>query len=74
METTTTPKTIITENEMREEILEAKRRLCLLLMGLSEDTITDNELDIMLLLSKDEQLQSLFETRTKKQYLIHGTK
>lgn len=44
----------------KEEILEAKRKLYLLLMKLNKDTITDNELDIMLLLSKDEQIQSLF--------------
>lgn len=43
---------------MKEEILEAKRRLYLLLMN-GEDTITDNEVDIMLLLSKDEQIQSV---------------
>jgi len=51
---------------MKEEILETKRRLCLLLMKLNEDTITDNEVDIMFLLSKDEQIQSLFETYKKK--------
>lgn len=51
---------------MKEEILEAKRRLYLLLMKLNEDTITDNEVDIMLLLSKDEQIQSLFETEEIK--------
>ena len=51
---------------MEEEILEAKRRLYLLLMKLNEDSITDNEVDIMFLLSKDEQIQSLFETQTKK--------
>jgi hypothetical protein len=50
---------------MKEEILEAKRRLYLLLMKLNEDTITDNEADLMFLLSKDEQIQSLFETQTK---------
>ena len=53
-------------NRMKEEILEAKRRLYLLLMKLNEDSITDNEVDIMFLLSKDEQIQSLFETQTKK--------
>ena len=45
-------------NRMKEEILEAKRRLYLLLMKLNEDSITDNEVDIMFLLSKDEQIQS----------------
>lgn len=52
---------------MREEILEAKRRLYSLLMKLNENTITDNEVDIMILLSKDEQIQSLFEN-TKKTF------
>ena len=51
---------------MKEEILEAKRRLYLLLMKLNEDSITDNEVDIMFLLSKDEQIQSLFEIPKKK--------
>lgn len=51
---------------MKDEILEAKRRLYLLLMKLNENTITDNEVEIMFLLSKDEQIQSLFEERTKK--------
>ena len=46
---------------MKEEILEAKRRLYLLLMKLNENTITDNEINIMFLLSKDEQIQSLFK-------------
>ena len=52
--------------KIKEEILEAKRRLYLLLMKLNEDTITDNEVDIMFLLSKDEQIHSLFETQKKK--------
>lgn len=52
--------------EEQRKILEAKRRLFLLLMKLNEDTITDNEVDIMFLLSKDEQIQSLFETHKKK--------
>lgn len=46
---------------MKEEILEAKRKLYSLLMKCSEDDITNNELDIMILLSKDAQIQSLFE-------------
>jgi hypothetical protein len=50
---------------MTEEILEAKRRLYLLLMKLDEVTITDNEVDIMFLLSKDEQIQSLFNIANK---------
>jgi hypothetical protein len=51
---------------MKVEILEAKRRLYLLLMKLDEDTITDNEVEIMFLLSKDEQIQSLFDNAKKK--------
>ena len=48
---------------MKEEILEAKRRLYLLLMKLNEDLITDNEVEMMFRLSTDEQIQSLFETQ-----------
>jgi hypothetical protein len=51
---------------MKEEILETKRRLYLLLMKLDEDTITDNEVEILFLLSKDEQIQTLFENAKKK--------
>lgn len=51
---------------MKEEILEAKRRLYLLLMKLDKDIITDNEIEIIFLLSKDEQIQSLFENAKKK--------
>ena len=46
---------------MKEQILEAKRKLYLLLMKLDVNTITDNELNILLSLSEDEQIQSLFE-------------
>lgn len=46
---------------MEQEILEAKRNLYALLLKLDEDTITDNEVDIVYLLSKDEQIKSLFE-------------
>jgi len=51
---------------MKVEILMAKCRLYLLLIKLDEDTITDNEVEIILLLSKDEQIQSLFEKKKKK--------
>ena len=54
---------------MKEEILEAKRRLYLLLLNkpkLDNRGLTDNEVDIMFLLSKDEQIQSLFENAKKK--------
>jgi len=47
--------------KMEKEILETKRRLYLLLMELTEDVITDNEVDIMFLLSKDEQIQSILK-------------
>jgi len=50
---------------MKEDILQTKRNLYLLLMKLNNDTITDNEVDIMLLLSKDKQIQLLFETTNK---------
>jgi len=50
---------------MKEEILEAKRELYSLLLKLNEDTITDNELDIMCSLAKDEQIQSLLNAKTK---------
>ena len=48
---------------MKEEILNAKRKLYSLLLKLDEETITENELDIMYLLSKDEQIQNLFNLR-----------
>jgi len=46
---------------MEEQILEAKQKLYSLLIKLNENIITDNEVDIMFLLSKDEQIQSLFK-------------
>ena len=51
---------------MKEEILEAKRRLYLLLLELDEKTITDNEVELLFRLSTDRQIQSLFETQSKK--------
>ena len=51
---------------MKEEILEVKRRLYLLLLKLDEKTITDNEVELLFRLSTDRQIQSLFETETKK--------
>lgn len=54
---------------MKEEILEAKRKLYLLLMRLDEDTITDNEVDIMFLLSKDKQIQLLFESSVRNNFI-----
>lgn len=50
---------------MKLGILEAKHKLYLLLMKLDEGTITDNEVEIMFLLSKDEQIQSLFDNANK---------
>lgn len=46
--------------EAKRDMLEAKRELYSLLLKLSEDEITDIELELMFLLSKDEQIQSLF--------------
>ena len=46
---------------MKKEILDLKRKLYLSLMELDEDSISDNEVEILFLLSKDEQIQSLFE-------------
>ena len=44
----------------KECLLEAKRKLYLILIQLGEE-ITDNEVDIMYLLSKDEQIKKLFK-------------
>ncbi len=46
---------------MKDEVLETKKKLYLLL--LKKDLLTDNELDILLYLSKDEEIQSLFEKK-----------
>jgi len=48
---------------VKEEILEAKRKLYVLLMELDEAAITDNEAEIMFNLSKDEQIQSLLQKK-----------
>jgi hypothetical protein len=48
---------------MKEEILNAKRKLYSLLLKLDEETITENELDIMYALSNDEQIQNFFNSR-----------
>jgi hypothetical protein len=48
---------------MKEEILNAKRKLYSLLLKLDEETISENELDIMYLLSKDGQIQNFFENK-----------
>lgn len=51
---------------MKEQILEAKRRLYLLLLNLDDHEISDNELEIMYVLSKDEQIQLSLEKQRKK--------
>jgi hypothetical protein len=51
---------------MNEEILEAKRRLYLLLLKkpkLDSRGLTDNEIELLLRLSIDEQIQKLFEEK-----------
>ena len=48
---------------MKEEILEAKRKLYLLLLRLDEKTITENEVDIMYSISKDEQIQEFLNSK-----------
>jgi hypothetical protein len=51
---------------MDELILEAKRRLYLLLINKAKVVrggLTDNEAAIFFRLSEDEQIQSLFETK-----------
>lgn len=47
---------------MDKEILEAKKKLYLLLLK-KENNVTDNELDIMSLLSKDKQVQEFLQTK-----------
>ncbi len=44
------------------EILEAKCRLYLLLSELGDDDITDKEIAIMYILSKDKEIQPLLKT------------
>lgn len=51
---------------MKEEILEAKIKLYQLLIKIDENSITDSEIDLMFILAKDEQIQSLFETKNNK--------
>lgn len=48
---------------MKEELLEAKRKLYSLLIQVDENVISNNELDILLLLSKDKQIQSLLNSK-----------
>ncbi len=46
-----------------QEILEAKRRLYLILLELGDEEMTDNEIAIMYILSKDKQIQSLLKSK-----------
>lgn len=47
------------ENKIKSsEISEAKSKLYSLLINLDENEISDNEVDLMFLLSKDEQIQN----------------
>ena len=50
----------------KECILQAKKKLYLLLTQTSEENITENEVDIMFLLAKDKQIQEVFEKSKKK--------
>lgn len=47
---------------MKEEILAAKRHLYFLLLQLTDDELTDNEVELLFFLAKDEQVQTLFKT------------
>ena len=50
-----------------EKLKEAKRKLYLLLLikdgGKSESKLTDNEIEIMFYLSKDEQIQEILQNK-----------
>lgn len=50
----------------KQEILDAKKHLYSLLLKLDNEEITDNELDIMMFLCKDEQIQELFNQTKNK--------
>ena len=47
------------ETMSQEQLFEAKRQLYFLL--LQKDVLTDNEVELMFYLSKDEQIQELFK-------------
>lgn len=49
---------------MKEELLEAKRKLYHLLLNKNSDELSDNEVEIMFQLSKDEQIQELLNSKT----------
>jgi hypothetical protein len=46
---------------MKNEILEAKKKLYSLLLTINPNDLTDNEVEIMFLLSNDEQIQNIFK-------------
>ena len=48
-----------------QEVKEAKRKLFNLLLEYPRDTLTDNEVDIMYLLSKDRDIQEILEKAIK---------
>lgn len=51
----------------KEKILKAKCKLYLFLLeNNNDDDLTDNELEIMSLLSKDSQIQALLEEKTNE--------
>ena len=50
---------------MKEQLLEAKRKLYSLLLELG-DEITDKEVDIMFALSNDEQIRSILKQHFDK--------
>lgn len=52
-----------------DEILEAKRKLYLCLLSADPNTLTDNEVAIMVLLCKDEQIREILRRDTKKESL-----
>jgi hypothetical protein len=50
---------------MKKHLLEAKKSLYLLLIGENINNLTDAEIDMMYALSKDVDIQSVFEKNKK---------
>lgn len=50
---------------MKDKILQLKKELYSLLLDIDDDEITDNELDIITLLSKDKQVQDFINSQLK---------
>lgn len=50
---------------MKKHLLEAKKSLYLLLIGENINNLTDAEIDMMYALSKDADIQSVFEKNKK---------